>query len=403
MATFVYQARNRSGKIHTGELVAPSKREAMLDLKSKGLQATRIDEQTGNKKKVGPGSQILTNKNIILFTEELSELLNAGLPLEPALASMEGREEEGALKETASKLRSYVTDGIPFHSALTQVSDKFDALYCNLVAAGEASGSLGSIISLHAAYLKEQAELRSRLLLAMLYPGFLVLACTGVILVFVFYLLPQIGGLLSSSNGQEIPIGVEVAMFFGDLIREKWMYIVGAIVLTLIAIKAYFIPEGNKARWDAIQINLPLYGKITRYGFYVQWLQTLSNLLSNGVPLVQALELTNETVQNRYYKKELLGVTEKVKDGIKLTSSMKQSGLFPSSMVDLVAVSDQTGKLDKAVRRAAVYYENQLGVVLKGLMGIITPVILFGMALLVGALCYTMLQAIYGSIDNMRK
>jgi general secretion pathway protein F len=398
-----YTARSRDGKTLSGSLVASSKKEAIVQLRAKGLQPVLLSESKSKSSTSNQGGvQSFSKKDLVLFTEELSELLRAGLPLEPALASMAGRDDDGSMKHVASELRIHVTDGVPLHFALTKVSSRFDLLYCNLIAAGEAGGSLPSIVTQHAKYLKEQAELRSKLVFSMLYPGFLVTACIVVLLVFLFYLLPQIAGMMTSSMGKELPIGISLSLALGDFLKANWMFIAGFIVVMIIGIKIYFKSEENRAGWDKTQTSLPFYGRISQYGFYVQWLQTLANLLSNGVPLVQSLSLTNQTVENRYYRKELAKVSERVCDGLKLTSSMKKSGLFPASLVDLVAVGDQTGKMDQAVRRAADYYEKRLEIVLKSIMTLITPAILLGMAILVAVLCSTMMQAIFSAMEQMK-
>ncbi len=403
MAIYAYTAKSPEGKSLSGELTVASKKEAMVELRSRGLQPISMTEsKAGKTKKTIAREHAVSGKDVILFTEELSELLKAGLPIEPALASMSKRDDVGAVKTISEKLREYITDGMPLSVALPKVSNKFDALYCNLAAAGEASGSLSSIITQHGIYLKERAALRSKLIFAMLYPGLLLLACFGVMLVFLFYLLPQIATMLSSVDEGGMPLGVKLSLALGEFLKANWIYLIGLLIILGISIKIYFDDEGNKAKWDKTSLDLPFYGKVVKYGFYVQWLQTLSNLLSNGVPLVKALELTNETVFNRFYKAELSKVTDRVKDGLKLTSSMKKSDVFPSAMVDLIAVGDETGKMDEAVKRAAKYFDAKLEVVLKVFMAMITPVILIGLALLVGVLCSTMMQAIYGAIQNMK-
>lgn len=403
MATYSYIAKAPDGKSLSGDLAVPSKKEAMLELRSRGLQPVSISEQTGGETKNAlTRDQSVSGKDIILFTEELSELLKAGLPIEPALASMANRDDVGAVKMISGKLRTFITDGMPLSVALAKVSNKFDALYCNLVAAGEISGSLASIVTQHGLYLKERAALRSKLLFAMLYPGLLLLACFGVMLVFLFYLLPQIATMLNSVDGDSMPLGVKLSLALGDFLKAYWIYLIALLIVVGIGVKIYFDDEGNKAKWDKSSLDLPFYGKVVRYGFYVQWLQTLSNLLSNGVPLVKGLELTNETVFNRFYKAELTKVTDRVKDGLKLTSSMRKADVFPAAMIDLIAVGDETGKMDEAVYRAARYFDAKLEVVLKVFMAMITPVILIGLALLVGVLCSTMMQAIYGAINNMK-
>ena len=404
---FQYVAIDPSGEKHEGELDLASRNEVIRHLQAKGMRPASIKEGEASVKKrqkekaISEGPLLLKQKDIIAFTEELSELLEAGLPLEPALGSMEDRDESGVLKEASARLRRWVTEGEQMYQSLPKVSPGFDQLYCNLVKAGEASGSLQTILKQHCAYLKEQVELRARLQQALIYPAFLVLACVIVTLVFIFYLLPKITLLLDGMPGSDMPLGVKIATWLGDTLRGQWVTIIILMVAFIGGVKLWHQREENKAKWDEWKLTLPLFGKVINYGLYVQWLQTLGNLLENGVPLVQGLQLTSETMTNRFFRDKLEIVTEQVGDGYRLTRCMRKAEMFPPNMVDLIGVGESTGKLSRALTRAAAYYDKRLSVLIKGLLGLISPLILLAMSLLVALLSYTMIQAIYETIKNL--
>ena len=403
---FKYVAVDAAGEKQTGDLEIGSRPEAMRQLQSQGLRPVSIVEASKSKGKMSEKDSIdelvvLKTKDIIAFTEELSELLEAGLPLEPALASMEERDESGVLKVASAKLRRWVTEGEQMYQSLPRVSAQFDPLYCNLVKAGEASGSLQTILKQHGAYMKEQMELRSKLSQAMIYPGFLILACIIVTLVFIFYLLPQITSLLEGMPGSEMPIGVKLATTLGDILRGHWVTLLILVIAAMVGVKVWLQPEVNKTKWDEVKLTLPIIGKVIQYGIYVQWLQTLGNLLCNGVPLVQALQLTSETVTNRYFKERLLGITDGVGDGYRLTRCMRKTEMFPPNMVDLIGVGENTGKLARAMSRASEYYDKRLTILIQSVLALISPIVLLAMAGLVGLLSYTMIQAIYETMSNL--
>ncbi len=403
-STYKYSALNADGKTVSGEVVAISKTAAMHQLLGDGFQPITVALDSEKKKadKISENAPInLAPKDVVAFTEELLELLEAGLPLEPALSSMAQRDENGRLKELSNRLRKWISEGNSMHSALSRTSKQFDPLYCNLVKAGEVSGSLKTILHQHGIYLKSQMELKSKLTSAMIYPAFLMLACIGVVMVFIFYLLPQITTLLEGMSGGK-PFGVKVAILIGDLLRHHWLTMLIALLALIVLVKLWHGVEKNKQLWDKYKMKIPLYGNVITYGFYVQWLKTLGNLVGNGVPLVQALELTQETVTNRHAKIQLNQMLLRVKDGYKLTRSMRSSALFTSNMIDLVGVGESTGKISKALNRASDYYNKRLNVILSNLVGIISPAILLAMALLVAALSWTMIQAIYETIGNLR-
>ncbi|WP_018968919.1 type II secretion system F family protein [Rubritalea marina] len=411
--SFQYVALDSRGKQSNGSLVAQNRVQATQMLKAQKLRVLSLKQGTAGAKASKRGSLLasarrqtgkkeLSQKDVVLFTEELSELLESGLPLEPALASMEGRSETGVLQQAASKLRKHITEGEHMYQALPKVSSTFGALYCNLVKAGEAGGGLQTILSHHAGYLSEQMELRARLKQAMIYPAVLLVFCLMVGLVFIFYLIPQLLGLLESLPGSEIPLGVVIAVSLKSILTEYWMYIIVAIVALITIVKLWHDREENKLSWDRLRLQIPILGAVSSYGIYVQWLQTLSNLLSNGLPLVQALKLTQETVTNRFLRQHLVTIHEGVSDGYRFTSCLSKAGVFPPNLVDLIAVGEKTGNLSKAVERAAIYYDKRLSAIIQSAMSLITPVILIVMAGLVGMLSYTFIQAIYETMSNMR-
>ncbi|MFC4993624.1 type II secretion system F family protein [Rubritalea tangerina] len=408
---FQYVAMDAAGQKQAGELDLATRSEAMRFLQAKGLRPVTIKEATAGKKKKAEEKKeesldepvVLKNKDVIAFTEELSELLEAGLPLEPALASMEQRDESGVLKRASAKLRRWVTEGEQMYQALPRVSPAFDQLYCNLVKAGEASGSLQTILKQHGLYMKEQMELRARLTQAMIYPAFLILACVIVTLVFIFYLLPQITSLLEGMPGSEMPLGVKLATSLGDFLRSQWVTILVLAVAAAVAGKVWYQSEANKAVWDEAKLKLPVIGDVLMYGIYVQWLQTLGNLLANGVPLVQGLQLTSETMTNRYFKGRLASISDGVGDGYRLTRCMRKTEMFPANMVDLIAVGESTGKLARALVRAGEYYDKRLSILIKSVLGLISPIVLLAMAGLVALLSYTMIQAIYETMGNIKR
>lgn len=401
MPIFKYKARSVSGGVKEAETEAANSKKVFEDLRSQGLQLIEINEVSKSKKV--NDNLVIKQSDVILFTEELGELLDAGLPLEPALASMEKRGDANKIKFIAKNLRKSISDGVPAHVALQKISLKFDQLYRSLVAAGEASGSLSSIIVQHAIYLKKQAELKAKLIGALIYPFALVITCIGVGLIFIFRLMPQMSGLLKSISKGDLPLGIRVSEWIRDTIDQHWLMMVIALIIGIIGIKLFFSHESQLERIDRWKFRIPFGGRIFEYGFYVRWLLTLSNLIKNGVPLDKSLALTEKTVENRYCRKKLSQVLDKVNDGMKLTSSMKSAGIFPDNMIDLIAVSDETGNLSDALERASGYFSKQLEKKIKFFLSLFSVVILASMALLVGGLAYTLLQAIYGSMENMNR
>jgi type II secretory pathway component PulF len=432
MATFSYKALSADGSVSLGELKADDRAEALRVLGRRGLQPVKLTEKsasaTSPKKssrssvaspsgkserqssrskdskeppRDAKGLLKLKRNEVVLFTEELSEMLGAGLQLEPALKSMENREELGSLKDVSRGVRQYVRDGSSFSLALRKVSDSFGPLYCSLAAAGEASGALDTILKRQAHYLKTLQELQSKVTLALIYPAFLILAGVGVGVIFVTKLIPQLTDLISSTPGGQIPLGAKILIGVSDFFQAWWLVILLTIVGGSLVFKAWKDAESNKLTWDRIKLRLPLMGKVIESRFYVQFLETLSNLVGNGLPLLRSLELARDATQNLYIRSHMDRVIEMVGDGRSFSRSLINSGIFPPLLIDMVSVGEKTGKLDQSLRRAAERYDNELNKNLARVMELIMPIVLVVMALLIGTMAYLMITAIFQTIDNL--
>lgn len=440
MPIFAYKALASNGSVTSGELDAIDRPEALRLLDRRGLQPVNLRESAatvparkngGNgtgkngataakgktkadafpknaaakpaaKEEAIPDGPIkLKRQEVVLFTEELSDMLSAGLQLEPALKSMENRQELGNLKAVSFRIRQIVRDGVNFSTALKKVSPSFGPLYCSLAAAGEASGALDTILKRQAHYLKTIAELQSRLVLAMIYPAFLVLAGIGVSIVFITTLIPQLTQLIESTPGGKIPLGAAILIWISGFISKWWIVMLMAVLAAAIFFKAWKDNEANKPKWDRMLLTMPLIGPVVSSRFYVQFLETMANLVGNGLPLHRALELSRDATQNRSLRTELNRVIDQVGDGRSFSKSLIRTGAFPPLLIDMVSVGEQTGKIDQSLRRAAERYDKELDKDLQRIMALVMPVVLIVMAGLIGTMAYLMITAIFQTISNL--
>ena len=427
MPLFAYKALATNGSVTTGEIDASDRPEALRVLDKKGLQPIHLKEVAvaatakkngGNTPKndkandrlaaksetketaIPDGPIKLKRQEVVLFTEELSDMLSAGLQLEPALKSMENRQELGNLKAVSFKIRQIVRDGVNFSVALKKVSPSFGPLYCSLAEAGEASGALDDILKRQAHYLKTLAELQARLILAMIYPAFLILAGIGVSIIFITVLIPQLTALIQTSGGK-MPLGAAILIGASAFIQKWWIVMIITILAALIFFKAWKDNDANKPAWDRMKLRLPLIGPVITSRFYVQFLETMANLVGNGLPLLRALELSRDATQNRGLRGELDQVIAQVGDGRSFSKALVRNGAFPPLLIDMISVGEQTGKIDLSLRRAAERYDKELDKSLQRIMALVMPVVLIIMAGLIGTMAYLMITAIFQTISNL--
>ena len=411
MPAFRYKAVAAHGGSVNGTLEAENRTVALRRLVRNGLQPLEITEDAGaNPKPVKAAKQEgeidetqpvkLKRQDLIQFTEELSDLLEAGMPLEPSLRSMSGRTGNPRLAAVSKRLRNSVMEGTSFGNALRTGSPSFDELYCSLATAGEASGALPAILKRQARFLAQVADLRSKVVGALIYPMFLIGVAIGVGILFLTVLLPDLTGLLKES-GSQMPLGARFVLGASDFLQSWWWLILMLLAATIYSCWRWTVQEANRPKWDEWKLKMPLVGGLLSTSMQVQFLETLANLVSNGLPLLRALELTRNTFANLFVKARLALCCDAVADGTAFSRALGRSAVFPPELVDMVAVGESTGDLPQALMHAAKRFDRTLSTRIERITALIQPVIIVLVALLVGFMVYLVISAIFQSFTNM--
>lgn len=416
MALFQYSAEGPTGTV-SGQLMAADRAEAFAVLGRQRLQPFRLVQeepaaptqaQAAQKKNLSStesqtarhGAVRLKLSQVVLFAEEISDLLGAGIRLEPALATMERRRELSGIKTLAATLRAHLREGMSFARALTVASPSFGSLFCALAAAGEASGMLPQILKRQAAYLRTLQTLRSKVLFALIYPSFLLAAAIAVTLLFIVYLIPKLTLMLDATGGS-LPLGAQVVMHLSDFLKATWWLLaLGGFTLWL-AFRAWRALPSSAVPWSRFRLRVPFMGPMLRERFHVQFLETLSNLSSSGLPMIHALQLTQQATDNAFLQRELGSVIAHVREGVSLSRALERSGHFPPLLLDMVNVGEQTGDLPTALARAAERYDRELTKRIEKLTALVQPAIVCLMAGLVGVMAYLMVTTIFQTISGL--
>jgi len=408
MPSFLYEAVSRAGERVRGELVAQNRAEAFRKLDRDRLQPIKIQEKggvTSSAQPVGQPRQLtkvsLSRGQVILFTEELSDLLDAGLQIEQALRVMEARKELSKIKQIAAALRQRVREGSSLSNALRQVSSSFGDLYCNLVSAGEISGSLPELLKRQAAFLATIDDLQKRVVSALIYPAMIFVLGLGLIFLFMTYLVPQMT-VLFEKTGKNVPfltrLLIEVSAFFS----HYWWAILASVVLASFGFWQLIRHPRGKKWWHRVQLNIPVFGSVLRGRFYAQFAQTLSNLLGNGLPLLSAMQLMRGATLNEHWRRALSEVTDYVGEGGAFSRGLQRLTDFPSLFIDMVAVGEQTGDLAKALDKVGKKYDKELNLRIQRLTSMVQPVIILVMAVMVGVIAYSIINGIFDAVSGLQ-
>ncbi len=411
MPAFTYTALSSSGQQSTGKLTAGSRAEVFKKLEAQSLTAVKVVEEAsaGATQRKAAKDQAagafqavkLKRAQIILFTEEMADLLDGGLQIDQALRVLEERQEAAEVKAVAGMMRIEVREGSTISKALRKASPSFDDLYINMVAAGEASGSLPEILRRLAIGLNVMQELQSKVTQAMIYPVLLILACACLLIVFMTVLVPQLTSLLDKSNVQ-MPMATVILMNMTGFFKQWWWLMLTVVTAALLIFRAHIQTPKGRMWWDKTKLELPLFGGATRTRIYAQFAHSLGNLVVNGVPLLNGLKLATKAMSNKFVQTGLTSAVALVGEGAPLSNALRKVGQFPSLLTDMIAVGEQTGTLGRALEKSAIRYDKELDKQIKRLTTYISPAIMIFMAVIVGLVAYSIVTAIFQATQGVR-
>lgn len=410
MAVFNYTARDASGGQTSGTINSPDRNVAVSELMSQGLTpisvsgegdsaqdsdrvSSGIEEaqvrQFGRRKKK-PKLQDLAN-----FTRQLANLLKAGMPLTGALSSMKSMDSEGIPKSVCSSLLADVKEGRNLSASMGKFTDIFPDMYLNMVKAGESSGSLVEVLKRLADHYERFAELRQKVVSALVYPA-LVMGL-GLVLIFVFmsYILPKFMGMFDDMQGVDLPLSTEILKQLSEFFAKWWWLILMLGGLFVFLLKSYLSSHRGRERFDRWVLEAPLISRIVRPNLFGQFSRTLGALLQNGVPVLTALKITESVVQNVVIQQAIAKTREGVTDGKTLAQPLARGGVFPKLLVDLVHIGEQTGDVPAALNNIAETYDNELTVSLRTVTTLIEPALIISIAIVIGFMLVGVLQAMF--------
>lgn len=406
MPVFVYQALQSGGGKTSGEIEALTRQDAFNRLRQQNLQPFQLaprdtpSDSTATTKTPAAGGNILSRQQVLLFTEELCELLEAGLKLDRALQIIEQRQDKSALRHVAASARTSLREGATFSAALKTASPSFSELYCNMVKAGEASGTVPKILKRQVEFLAMMGELQRRVTSALIYPSVIFTAGIGLLVIFMTFLLPQLTVMLTKT-GKTLPLATRTLIAVSEFFGTWWWVILLVLIAAFLSFRHFTSKGDGRAWWDKTKLALPIFGPLLRMRFYAQFTQTLSTLLNNGVSLMQAMQLIKNATPNVFLQDLLDRVANNVQDGAQLSRAVARVGFFPPTLIDIIQVGETTGDLGGALERSAKNYDRQLTIVIERVTALIQPLVIVMVALFVGIVAYSMITGIMQTVSGL--
>ena len=421
MAQFSYKARRRNGEVVTGVLDVVDRSAALMQIERLGLFPVAVDAAKGGAVVAAPKGnrkeafaamlppafrELLLKKRkpklqeLATFTQQLANLLQAGMPLTVALNSMIHLESKGIPSDVAKGLKTDVTEGRSLSDAMAKQPHIFSDLYVNMVRAGEQSGALVDVLRRMADHFERFAQVQAKFTSAMIYPAFVAVVGIGIIIFFMSYMLPKFLTIFGDMEVQ-LPFTTQLLVKTSHIFSTYWWVMLITLALIFIVFKKFQATEEGKMKIDHWKMNAPVFGKVMKLNLYGQFARTLSTLLENGVPVLTALKITEQVLPNRMIKEAISKTRDAVTDGKTLAQPLAQSKIFPQLMVDLVKIGEETGNVPAALKNVADTYENELNIALRVMTNMIEPVLIVAMALGVGFLLLSVLSAMFSLISNI--
>jgi type II secretory pathway component PulF len=410
MPQFSYRARNSEGGLVEGVLNVADRSVAIRQIEQQNCIPIRVEAlsapaqgRDGKAAAVAAAAQNLKipHGQLLIFTEQLGHLLKAGMTLDESLGVLEKRLKHPRVQQMTSALHQALIDGRSFSQALRDYPRIFSPLYINMVGAGEASGALPDILTRLVTHLMQEKNLRDRVQQALIYPAFLAVAGSVLIVIFITFMVPQLTNFMSETGGS-LPLPTRILLGVHHFITGYWWLFILIGIGLVVGFRAFVASEEGRITWDRLRLSIPGYGRIRQHQYYAQFSRTLGTLMENGVPLLRALDLVTEIAANKYTEAKLRDVRRAVIDGANLSGALAREKLFPDLFTDMMAVGEQTGHFAQTMQTIADVYERELDRTVNIISALIPPVIIVIIAVIVGFVVYSILDAVFTMTQSLQ-
>jgi general secretion pathway protein F len=395
MGTFYFRAVASDGRIRAGSLTGENEKVITRELRKQGLTPVYV----GTAPKGSAVSLKLpsfgnrTRRDVLFFTQELSTLLNAGIPLDRALSITGELTERPEFRVIVLDVLRVLKSGRSLADSLATHAGHFSDLYLNMVRAGEASGSLAIIFERLAEFERSKDDLRTYIISSMIYPGLLALVGLGSIFILMNFVVPRFAALFADSR-MKIPVPTQIMLTVSQFVRTYWELGAAALAAALICFHVYTRTTAGRLWWDRARLRIPLLGDALRKAETARFARAMATLVANTVPLVQSIHIASAMLGNRMIANAMTAVAQGVKRGEGIAAPLRKAAVFPPLAAHLLTVGEETGHLDTMFTRMADIYESDTRASIKQFTSIFEPLVILVIGVVVGALILSMLLAI---------
>ncbi len=386
---FEWEGKDRNGKAVRGEVRASGENQVQAALRRQGVLTSKI------KKRRTRSGKAIKPKDIAIFTRQLATMMKAGVPLLQAFDIVGRGNANASVSRLLNDVRSDVETGTSLSSAFRKFPKYFDNLYCNLVEAGEAAGILEELLDRLATYMEKTEGIKSKIKSALMYPISVVVVAFVVVAIIMIFVIPAFKQVFSSF-GADLPAPTLIVMAISEFFVAYWWLIFGVIGGGLyFFMQAWKRNERVQKVMDRLLLKIPIFGSLIEKSCVARWTRTLSTMFAAGVPLVEALDSVGGASGNSVYADATVKIQQEVSTGTSLTSAMTNANLFPSMVIQMTAIGEESGSIDHMLGKAADFYESEVDDMVAGLSSLMEPIIIVFLGVLIGGIVVSMYLPIF--------
>lgn len=409
MPKYAYKALNKEGKEIFGIVAADSQALAINDVRSLGLYPTQVrearksDERRARKEKKGLSELYfggVKTKEIVIMTRQLSTLIDAGLPLLRSLNVLIAQLKPCKLRDILREVASDIQQGSTFSESLAKHPKQFDRLFVNMVRAGEVGGMLETVLQRLAIFMERRAALIRRVKGAMIYPIAVILIASGIVAFLLMKVVPVFAEIFEEFGG-ELPAPTRFLIACGDFMIYKWWILLSVICWTIIGLKLAMRSKAVKHVTDRLVLKLPLIGDLVVKVAVARFARTLGTLITSGVPILQALRITKETIGNEVIQNAIDKVHDSIKEGDTIAAPLDETKVFPAMVVNMIDVGEETGALDQMLMKVADIYDAEVEAAVEAMLQLMEPMIIILLGAVIGFIVISLYLPIFTLGDQI--
>jgi len=388
---FSYKAKDTGGKVTEGVVEAADQKAAMARLREQKLAVIEIKQGGGKKPWFKPK---VDNKDVVIFSRQLSTLVSAGVPIVQGLTILEAQAENPAFKTVVGSLKTDIEAGLSIADAMKKHPTAFTELYVAMIKAGEVGGILDTILERLSSYLEANEALKAKVKSALMYPA-VVFSAAGLITVFLIVFVIPIFKDIFASFGAKLPFITQMLIDISDFLRAKLVFVVPPMIFAGWLFKKWMKTEKGQEKIDELSLKAPVFGILLKKVAIAKFSRTLGTLIKSGVPILQGLETVAKTAGNKVIERAINNSRDSIKEGGRISDPLKKANIFPPMVIQMISVGEETGGLDNMLTKIADFYDTEVDTAVKGLTSMLEPIIMIFLGVVIGTIVIAMFMPMF--------